>query len=106
MKDTLIFVFVIQIFIFVRNLSSTVAGQVPALRALRISLPVDNPSYYLLCLIWAAPSSNWAALRATVFVAQLTLGGFSSLVSCKVFLYCMTASLPLLLPVTLPAPSL
>ena len=55
-------------------LRGTIAGQLSTLHAVRIYFPIGNPSYYLLRFIWVALSSNWPALMALIFMAQLTHG--------------------------------
>ena len=54
------------------------SGQSPTLHANRVNLLIDNPSYYLLCFIWAAFNSNWPALLTQgiflLFLSSLLCG--------------------------------
>ena len=47
-----------SLYIFKYALGSTIAGQLPTLHVVRICLPIDNTSYYLLCFVWDALSPN------------------------------------------------
>lgn len=62
-----------------------------------------TPSYCLLCFIWAAPTSNWAALGATLFWLSQLMAGLLLSPLLQVFSLSTAASLVLLL-VVLPTP--
>jgi hypothetical protein len=56
-----------HIYILKYVLGSPIAVQLTTLYAVKIYLPIINPSHYLLCSIWSALSSNLTAHMATFY---------------------------------------